>query len=92
MRIIENETRIPSEAETQKLPDNAAYRAILQDQVAENMAIQAGRIDEEPFRLQAGELMRRFEIVEGRLPADYLEIEQWSLTHLDKSGSFLVIK
>jgi hypothetical protein len=55
------------------------------------MAIYAGAIDEEPYLPQAKELLRRFRAVEGRNPADYLEIEDWSRNHLDqKGGKFLV--
>jgi hypothetical protein len=63
----------------------------LVDVVAENMAIYAGAFDDQSFRPQAEQLLRSFEAIEGRPAADYLEIEQWSLTHQDQGGRFLVL-
>jgi hypothetical protein len=59
--------------------------------IAENMAIYAGAVDDQSFMPQAEQLLRTFEAIEGRSPAEYLEFEQWSMNHLDKGGRFLVL-
>lgn len=61
--------------------------------VAENMAIYAGAgVDGiDSFMPKAEHLLRMFEAIEGRPAADYLEIEQWSMSHLDEGGKFLVL-
>jgi hypothetical protein len=64
----------------------------LVEQIAENMAICAGVLDEAQFISQAEQLLRSFEAIEGRSPADYLEIEDWSRSHLAQGGRFLVVK
>jgi hypothetical protein len=64
----------------------------LVEELAENMAIYAGAIDDQPFRPQAEQLLRSFEAIEGRPAADYMEIENWSMSHLDVKGArFLVL-
>jgi hypothetical protein len=60
--------------------------------VAENMSIYAGVLDDQLFLPQAEQLLHSFEAIEGRPAADYLEIEQWSMQHLDIATSrFLVL-
>ena len=63
----------------------------LVEEVAENMAIYAGTTNDERFIRQAEQLLRSFAAIEGRPAADYLEVEEWSRHHLDKSGRFLVL-
>jgi hypothetical protein len=66
--------------------------------IAENMAIydvafRGDAIDDESFMLQAERLLRSFEAIEGRPAADYMEIEEWSMRHLNDVGParFLVL-
>jgi hypothetical protein len=66
-------------------------RKILIEEIADNMSIYAGTIDPEKFIPQATQLLSSFEAIEARLPEDYLEIEDWSRSHLDKSGRFLAL-
>jgi hypothetical protein len=42
------------------------------------MAILCGVLDDEGFIPQAKQLLRLFKEFEGRLPADYAEIEAWA--------------
>jgi hypothetical protein len=60
------------------------------EQIAEAMAIQAGSTDTNAFIPQAEQLLQSFEAIEGRAPADYLEIEEWSMRRA--RGSVLVVK
>ena len=66
-------------------------RKALVEQIAENMSIYADMIDPERFIQQATRLLSSFEAIEGRFPEDYLEIENWSRSHLDKGGRFLIL-
>jgi uncharacterized protein (DUF427 family) len=68
------------------------YDMPLVEQIAENIAIYAGVIDDARFMPQAQQLLRIFEAIEGRPPRDYLEIEDWSLHHLEKGGRLLIVK
>jgi hypothetical protein len=66
----------------------------LVEEVAENMAIYSkGVLDDQSFMAQAEQLLRSFEAIEGRPAADYLEIEEWSRSHLNTVGpaKFLVL-
>jgi hypothetical protein len=58
----------------------------LAEVVAENMAIYAGVLDEQSFMPQAEQLLRSFEAIEGKPAADYLEVEEWSRSHLNTVG------
>jgi hypothetical protein len=78
----------PEEDETAEALENPLP---LVEQVAENMAIYANVLDDSPFMRQAAQLLRSFEAIEGRPAADCLEIEQWSMGHLDGRGRFLVL-
>ena len=65
----------------------------LVEQVAQNMAIYARVADSDIFKAQAEQLLRTFEIIEGRAAVDYLEVEEWSRLHLDAVGArFLVLR
>jgi hypothetical protein len=70
----------------------AEMRRVLVEEIAENMSIYAGTIDPDRFVPQAEQLLSSFEAMVGRLPNDYLEIEDWSRNHLDKGGRFLVLR
>ncbi len=61
--------------------------------VAENMMIYAGALDHQPFMPQAEQLLRSFEAIEGRPATDYLEVEEWSMRHLNDTSAarFLVL-
>jgi hypothetical protein len=72
--------------ETTTMPND-----ILVEQIAEGMAIYAGSLDAAAFMPQAQQLLRSFVAIEGRPPADYLEIEKWSMRRV-KSGRFLMVK
>ncbi|MCK1632657.1 hypothetical protein [Bradyrhizobium sp. 162] len=62
------------------------------DVLMENMAIYGGIDDPEHFKSQAEQLLRSFEAIEGRPAADYFEIEEWSMCHLEvKATRFLVL-
>jgi hypothetical protein len=64
----------------------------LVEQVMENMSVYARPVDDERFRPQAEQLLNAFQAIEGRPAVDYLEIEEWSLRHLDiKAARFLVL-
>jgi hypothetical protein len=77
--------------EEEKLAAFAAVPLPLVEEVAENMAIYDGATDVERFIPRAQHLLYIFEAIEGRSPADYLEVEEWSRHHLDKGGRFLVL-
>jgi hypothetical protein len=66
------------------------FKPKLVEQIAENMAIYAGAKDDAAFLSLAKELLRRFRAIKGRDPVDYLEVEEWSASTVDKSGRFSV--
>jgi len=53
----------------------------LVEQIAENLAIYAGTVDEAQFIPHAKFLLGAFKSSEGRLPGDYLELENWCSRH-----------
>jgi|ERR1017187_2946248 hypothetical protein len=101
MTTRKSDTELLAEQERAALQANRAaaattklerWRAVLAEEVAENMAIYSGDPDGDAFIPQAKALIRTFEAIEGQLPHDYLEIEKWSADHLDKGGRLLVVK
>jgi hypothetical protein len=72
--------------------DHMTDREVLIGEIAENIAIYNGVVNDEQFIPQAQQLLRSFEAIEGRLPRDYLEIETWSASRVDRSGRFLVLE
>jgi hypothetical protein len=72
-------------------PEAFEFKLKLVEEIAENMAIYAGSMDEEAYLPSAKELLRRFRAIKGRDPVDYMEVEEWSMSMIDKSGQFLVL-
>jgi hypothetical protein len=49
----------------------------LVEEIAENLAIYAGVIDDTPFLDMAARLLRSFEVTAGRPAENHLEVEDW---------------
>lgn len=88
---------------TNDLTEDDGVPQTLVELIAENMAIYASlnaenmtfnpevAIDDEFFIPHAEELLRRFRAIEGRDAADYEEVEEWSLRHINQKSGFFVL-
>lgn len=78
---------VPEEAQDWEVD----FKPKIVEVLAENMAIYAGAIDHAAYLPLAKEVLRRFRAIKGRDPVDYLEVEEWCRSTLDKSGRLHVL-
>jgi hypothetical protein len=65
-------------------------REALVFETAENMAIYAGASDDEPFLVPAHECIEQFANAHVREPYDYLELEEWARSVVERHHLFVV--
>jgi hypothetical protein len=69
----------------------------LREEIAENLEVYRAlygseQAEESQLLAYADQLIQMFHESEGREPSDYLEIENWSRAHLDKTSRFYVLQ